>query len=270
VRVYTLPQSAFRMLTTRFENMVIDTGGAGDYFPKPSIQIRRVKEMVRGSKAMLRMKLPLVLLKDLVAFSVSRMNIRRSMAFNQNVCARVSFTGMKPDFSKELLLAFGNYCEVYDGMDNTTKSRSIPFIALHPCCNITGSWAFNSFLTKTRIRRMQRKKIVTSEEIIEKMNAVNPEEIAIELVGESIKPDESDQPQQNPEVEAGAENQNKLGKANGGPRDEPNKDLMELETEADKMPELINQDEEESDDEVEDDLDDEKEDETLVVRIFTG
>ena len=229
-----------------------------------------MKEIVRGIKVVLRRKLPLVLLKDLVAFSVSRMNIRKSMALNQNVCARVSFTGMKPDFWKELLLAFGSYCEMYDGMDNTTKSRSIPFIALHPCCNITGSWAFYSFLTKTRICRMQRKKMVTSEEFIEKMNAVNPEEIAIELVGESIKPDESDQPQQNPEVEAGAENQNKLGKANGGPRDEPNKDLMELETEADKMPELINQDEEESDDEVEDDLDDEKEDETLVVRIFTG
>jgi len=62
----------------------------------------------------------------------------------------------------------------------------------------------------------------------------------------------------------GAKNQNKLGEANGGPRDDPNEDPMEMETETDKMLELIDQDKEESDDEAEDDSDDEKEDETLI------
>ncbi len=104
-----------------FENVVIDTRGAGEYVPKADIQIRRVKEIVRGIKAVLQWKLLSLLLKDLVAFSVSRL-----MALNQNVCARFSFTGIKPDFWKELLLAFGDYCKVYDGTVNTTKSKSIP------------------------------------------------------------------------------------------------------------------------------------------------
>jgi hypothetical protein len=51
--VYTDPQSAFKTLTTKFENMVIDTGGAGDYVPKADVQIKRIKQIVRGVKATL-------------------------------------------------------------------------------------------------------------------------------------------------------------------------------------------------------------------------
>jgi len=185
IRVHTDPQSAFRTLTTKFENVMIDTGGAGDYVPKADIQIRRIKEMVRGIKAVLPWKLPPFLLKDLIAFAVSRINIRRSTAVSQNVCARVAFTGIKLDFRKELSLGFEDYCEVYDGTDNTTKSRSLPCVALYPCCNIAGSWAFYSVTTKTRICRMQLKKMVTSAEFVEKMNALDSDAVALEPVGEN-------------------------------------------------------------------------------------
>jgi hypothetical protein len=114
------PQSAFRSLSTKFENILIDTGGAGDYVPKVDIQIFRVKEMVRGIKATLPWKSPPVLLKDLGAFAVSRIIIKRLTAVSHNICARVRFTGIKPDYKRELSLGFGDYCEVYDGTDNTT------------------------------------------------------------------------------------------------------------------------------------------------------
>jgi hypothetical protein len=42
---------------------------------------------------------------------------------------------MRINYKKELELAFGNDVEVYNGMDNTLKSRSIPCIALFQCCN---------------------------------------------------------------------------------------------------------------------------------------
>jgi len=87
IRVHTDPQSAFRALTTKFENVVIDTSGAGDYVTKADIQIRMIKEMVRGIKVVLPWKLPPFLLRDLIAFAVSRINIKRSTAVNQNVCA---------------------------------------------------------------------------------------------------------------------------------------------------------------------------------------
>jgi hypothetical protein len=105
--------------------------------------------MVRGIRAALPCKLPSFLLRDLVAFAVSHINIRESTAVSQNVCARVSFTSIKPEFRRELSLCFGDYCEVFDGTDNTVKSRMIPCIALYPCCNTTGSWAFYSLQTKT-------------------------------------------------------------------------------------------------------------------------
>jgi hypothetical protein len=58
VRVHTDPQSAFRSLITKFENVVIDTGGAGNYGPKVDIHIRRIKEMVRGIRRCYRGNYP--------------------------------------------------------------------------------------------------------------------------------------------------------------------------------------------------------------------
>jgi hypothetical protein len=43
--VHTDPQSSFRTLTTNFENVVIDTSGAGDFVPKVDVKIRSIKEV---------------------------------------------------------------------------------------------------------------------------------------------------------------------------------------------------------------------------------
>jgi hypothetical protein len=82
-------------------------------------------------------------------------------------------------------LGFGDYCEVYDGADNATKSRSLPSVALYPRCNITGSWAFYSLTSKTRIHLLQWKRMVTSAEFTEKMSALDPDAVALEPVGEA-------------------------------------------------------------------------------------
>jgi hypothetical protein len=76
VRVHTNPQCALRLLTTKFEKVVIHTGGAVDYMPIVDIQIKRIKEMIGGIEAFLPWRLPPLLLRDLAAFSVSRINIK--------------------------------------------------------------------------------------------------------------------------------------------------------------------------------------------------
>jgi hypothetical protein len=124
--VHTDPQSSFRTLTASFENVVIDMSGAGDFVPKVDIKIRRTKEVYRGVKAELPWKLPPLMVKDLVAYAVSRINIWQTTAISQNVCPRVLFTGLRVDFTKELSLAFGDYCEVFDGSHNSSRSRPIP------------------------------------------------------------------------------------------------------------------------------------------------
>jgi hypothetical protein len=72
VRVHMDPQSAFRALTTSFENVVIDAGGAQDFVPVVDAKIRRVKEIYRAVKSTLPWPLLNMLVQDLVAYVVSR------------------------------------------------------------------------------------------------------------------------------------------------------------------------------------------------------
>jgi hypothetical protein len=128
--------------------------------PKVEAKIHRIKERYKSGKDELPWKLLPVMVKDLVAYVVSRINIERSVAKNHSMVPNVLFTGMLVDFRKEFGLAFGDSCEVYHGMDNTSKPRSVPCIALYPCNNAAGSWAFMNLLRKQRIRRFQWVKMV--------------------------------------------------------------------------------------------------------------
>jgi hypothetical protein len=172
-RVYVDPQSALKTLATKFENVSVDVGGASDFVPKVDAKIRRIKERYRSIKAGLKWNLPKMMVKDLIAYVVSRINSERSAAINQNVAPKVMFTGLRMDYKKEFSLAFGDYCEVYHGTDNTLRARSIPCIALYPCNNVAGSWAFLSLMSKQRIRRSQWTKMVTTEEMVNRMNAMD-------------------------------------------------------------------------------------------------
>jgi hypothetical protein len=160
------------MLATKFEGVSVDVAGAGDFVPKVDAKIRRIKERYRSMKAGLKWKIPPILIQDLVAYVVTRINSKRSAAINLNVAPKVLFTGMRMDFKKEFCLAFGDYCEVYDGTDNTAKARSIPYMALYPCNNATGSWAFWNLNSMQRIRRTQWTKMVTTEELAARVNAL--------------------------------------------------------------------------------------------------
>jgi hypothetical protein len=149
------PQSVFRMLVGQFPGVDIDIGGVGDYVSKVNTTIHCIKELYRSVKASLLWKLPKVLVKDLVAYAVAWINIRRTSAINHNVCPKVLFTGLKVNYKKELELHFGDYCEVYDSTDNTAKSWMVPCIALCPSNNATVLWEFLSVTANKKIRRTQ-------------------------------------------------------------------------------------------------------------------
>jgi hypothetical protein len=155
VRVYVDPQSAFRSLTTKYPGIVIDPSGAGDHVPKVDAKIRPIKEVYHGVKEDLPWKLPLVLVKDFVAYCVAQQNVQFTPAINQHVVPKVLFTGLKVDFKKELSLAFGDYCEVYVRTDNTSSGRTAPCLALHPYNNATGLWMFYNLRTHARICKSQ-------------------------------------------------------------------------------------------------------------------
>jgi hypothetical protein len=138
--VYTDPHSTFRSMTQEFPGTEIDVSGAYDHVAKVDGKIRRIKETARKVKARLPWELPGQLFKDLVTYAVSQMNIRRTMALSENVCPRVLFTGIPIDYKRELLLAYGDYVEAYEGTTNNMAERSAACITLYLAANSTGSW----------------------------------------------------------------------------------------------------------------------------------
>jgi hypothetical protein len=80
------------------------------------------------------------------------------------------FTGSKIYYKKSLALLFVDYCEVFDGSNNTSKSHSLPCIALHPCDNSTRSWQFLNIMTGVIIRRSNWHCMVTMQAVINKVN----------------------------------------------------------------------------------------------------
>jgi len=68
---YIGPQSAFRTMAQDFPGVEVDVGGAADYVSKVDAKIRRIKKTYRKVKHGLPWRLPRVLVKDLVGYSVS-------------------------------------------------------------------------------------------------------------------------------------------------------------------------------------------------------
>jgi hypothetical protein len=76
--IYTDPAKGFTGLVGAFPGVLVDTSGAGDNVPKVDAKIRRIKELYRSVKNGLPWTLPKGMIKDLVAYAVSRLNIRRT------------------------------------------------------------------------------------------------------------------------------------------------------------------------------------------------
>jgi len=115
--------------------------------------------------------------KDLVAYSVSRINLHSTTSLTGVLSPRVLFTGMKPNYKKELALAFGDYVEVHNGTTNTSQERSLPCIALYPLANSTGSWLFWNVSNRSYIRRSHWVKMVTTSLITTAMDGDAAQEI---------------------------------------------------------------------------------------------
>jgi hypothetical protein len=168
--VYVDPQSSLGALKNLFPGALIDDSGTFDYVPKPDIKIRRIKELYRAIKNSLPWKLPSSFFKYLVGYAISRINIHRTSLLSTPTSPYQLFTGTKIDYQKSLALGFGDYCEDYDGSDNTSRSRSIPCIALNTSNNSTGSWQFYNMTTGAMVRRLNWRQMVTTQAVVDKIN----------------------------------------------------------------------------------------------------
>ena len=172
---YLDPQPGFKALRGKITGVEIDIAGAGDHLDKIDGKIRRIKETIRSVNAGLPWNLPDANVKDLVRYSNSRMNLRRPSTNGSAVAPRVALTGRKPDYKKELSLAFGDYVECYDPKtksNNAEQSRTEPCIALYPTGNANGSWIFLNMKTNKYISRTNWRKMITTQIVIDAVNRI--------------------------------------------------------------------------------------------------
>jgi len=174
--VYVDLHSTFRGMPRDFPGVEVDVGSARDYVPKVDAKIRPLKEVHRAVKSGLQWQLPGSLVKDLVAYAVSRVNIQRTSVLSENIAPQVALTGMAVQYQKELRFVFGDYIEAHEGTDNTSCPCSAVCIALFPIGNSTGSWQLFKLASHTRVRRTNMVKLVTSGLVIDAMNAIAEEE----------------------------------------------------------------------------------------------
>jgi len=143
--VYADPHSTFRSMMYDFPGVEVDVGGTGDYVPKVDAEIHRINELYRTVKSGLAWRLPGLLVTDLVAYVVARMNIHRTSALTEAVAPKVAFTGIPVHaYHKDISLAFGDYVQENEGTTNTSCPRSSACIALYPA-NRSSSRESSSF-----------------------------------------------------------------------------------------------------------------------------
>jgi ABC-type sulfate transport system substrate-binding protein len=123
--------------------MVFDVRRVGDYVSTVDAKIRRIKERYRSVKVGLSWSSTPSLVKDLVAYVVSRIKVEGSAVINQDIASKELYSGKGSDFKKEFCLRFEDSCKVYDNMDNTSNAQSIPCIVFYQCNNVI--WLMSIF-----------------------------------------------------------------------------------------------------------------------------
>ena len=160
--------------------------------------------MIRCVYCGLPWKLPNLMVKDLVKYCVSRMNLKKSSSNGSLESPRVAFTGRRPNFAKELALGFGDYCEVHRPNvvnNDVTAARTVPCIALRPAGNATGSWWMLNMRTCQRLRTTNWRKMVTTSVIIKEVNEICENEsdrVNVELFDEDFNKNHDAQSDANP------------------------------------------------------------------------
>ncbi len=200
------PHKSLMALQGAHPGVHINPAGGGDHLDKIDTKIRRLKELMSCVVADLPYSPPRDRVKDLVAYGVSRLNLRSTKALNDEASPRVRLTGIRPEFKHEFGLAFGDYADVYDPKsalksNDINTPRTELCVALYPSSNKNGSWIFYSLNTKTYVRRTQWSKLPTSKLVIAIMNELAGE-LKVELtdLGDDEEPTQHHHAQTAPAV----------------------------------------------------------------------
>lgn len=171
--IKTDPEGSLIALTEELglKGIVVNPAGAGSHVPVIENKIMEVKNRSRGIKNTLPYRLALFLITFLVLFCVSRINLVPHRAGLSNLSPAEAFRGRKVDYSIDLRVGFGEYCEVFDPKaDNSMRARTQACISLLPLGNTTGTVQFLNLATGKTVKRDQFKVLPCSDFVIQRMN----------------------------------------------------------------------------------------------------
>ena len=184
--VHLDPQRGFEPMGKKVLGVEVDIAGAGDHVKIADNRIRHLKEIMRSVFNSLPWRQPEILDEALGMYAVSRINLRNNST--TGVCPRVAFTGRKPNFKSELSVAYGDYVEGYNAASKSNAvqdARTNSLIALYPTGNSVGSWVCYNIVSTRFVRRTNLTKMVTTDLVIDQMNALSlPDAAPLEVIFE--------------------------------------------------------------------------------------
>jgi hypothetical protein len=175
-------EGAIAALSTRLnsEGIKVDPSGTGQHVPAVENKVRQVKERTRAHLCVLPFNLPLILLTWLVYFCVSRINMMPSHLRINPSPPRELYIGRKIEFTKDLRVGFGDYCQCFTPRSNTEKNSMKPrtegAIALLPVGNLQGSVKFFNLSTSRVITRDHWYELPMPTQVIDHLNLLAAKE----------------------------------------------------------------------------------------------
>ena len=151
----------------------INPAGAGDHVPIVERKIRTIKERVRAYLQSIPYTLMFSLLRYLVEFCVTMINLLPDDQRVDPTSPHETFTGLKVDYNRQLRISFGDYAECKNPNRkpiNGPKPRSDPCIALLPTLNQQGSYVFFDLGTRRTVIRSKWVELPLSDDIIDRCN----------------------------------------------------------------------------------------------------
>ena len=150
----------------------VNPSGAGQHVPVVERKIRQIKERVRAVVNTLPYTVPESLMRYLVLFCVSRINMLPSSTRVDRTSPRELFTGRKVDYKRDLRVGFGEYVQAFNTgvQKNSLKPRTEGAIVLLPVNNLQGSITMYSMRTGAIVTRDRYTVLPMPSEVIGWLN----------------------------------------------------------------------------------------------------
>jgi hypothetical protein len=154
--------------------IIVNPAGPGQHVPVVERKIKTVKERVRAIVNSLPYTLPESMMKWLIFYCISRLNMHPSNTMMDSTCPRENFSGRKINAATDLRGEFGEYVQAHTPPDPTTRNSMTPrtdgCIFLNSTGNLQGSAKFLNLNTGGVVTRDKWTALPIPQPVIDHLN----------------------------------------------------------------------------------------------------